>query len=85
MPCFEDSYRKLANGANRVNLLRAVKKPTKRKPILRCISYCICKKAIKKLKSVGGITIRFHISEWDESEMTIGVHCDTAGILTKGV
>ena len=40
-------------------------------------------KAITKLKSDGGITIRFPSVEWAGSEMAIGVHCDSGGILTR--
>ena len=41
-------------------------------------------KAIRKLKSDGEITIRFHIVGWGDNEMAIEVRCDAGGILTKG-
>ena len=41
-------------------------------------------KAIKKLKSDGGITIRLPIAEWSRGEMALEVHCDDGDILTKG-
>ena len=41
-------------------------------------------KAIRELKSVGGITIRFPIVEWSGNEMAIEVHGDDGNILTQG-
>ena len=41
-------------------------------------------KDAKKLKSAGGITIRFHRAGWGESEIAIEAHCDTWNIEIAG-
>ena len=48
IPCFGDFIREFPNDSNRVHLPGVVKRSAKRKPTLRCIIYCICKKRLRK-------------------------------------
>ena len=41
------------------------------------------RKAIKRLKSAGGITVIYHIAEWGGNETAVEVHCDDDDISTK--